>query len=195
MRLALSCALLLPAALHLLLYHAHAAAAAANGDTQTDTRHPTPLPPLDPPRHTRHDPLLSLGILTGIPRLVSLTSQDTSLSSQLLDALGLTPMQRYPSGSLTPLTNPLQRTTALQSPQDLRDIGTFPLNDFELLQALLDGSDGGFGRRRGSSGSKTERGSSCQGRMSLGGTSCPSTLLQVSLDAVNFVWRSSFYFR
>lgn len=198
MRLALGCVLLLPPALHMLLCHAPAVAAAT--DTDTDAHHPTPLPPLDPPRHTRHDPLLGLGLLPGLPRLLSLTSQNTPLSSQLLDALSLTLMQRYPSGSFTPLPNPLQRAAALGSTPDLRDIGSFTPNDLELLQVLLDGPDGVFGRRRGSSGAEPERGDSCRDQLPSADTSCPSTLLQVSVNIVDYVfdrflfWLTLFYF-
>lgn len=188
MRLALGCVLLLPAALHLLLCHAPAAAAPTDTDTHADNRHSTPLPPLDPSRHTRHDPLFRQGLLAGLPRLLSFTSQDAPLSNQLLGAQSLTPMQPYPSGSLTPLASPLQQTAVPQSIQDLQDIGSFPLNDFELLQALLDEGDGDSGRRRSISKEEAGREDSCRGNIPSEDVSCPSTLLQVSDNFVILVF-------
>ncbi|XP_050713755.1 uncharacterized protein LOC126996880 [Eriocheir sinensis] len=182
MRLALGCVLVLPAALHLLLCHAPAAAAdtATDADMHADARQPTPHPPLAPPRQPRqprHDPLLGLGLLAGLPRLLSLTPQDTPLSSQLLDALTLPYMQRHPHGSLTPLASPLQRASTLQ---DLREIGSFPLDDFKFLQALLNVPDGGFGHWHGGvSRKETGRRDDCSGRLPSEDAPCPSTLLQI----------------
>lgn len=179
MRLTLSCVLLLPAALHLLLCHAPAASAAAAA-----TRRPLPLPPPVHARHTRHDPLLGLGLLAGFSRHLSLTPQDTPLSTQPLDAMSLALMQRPPADDFTPLGDVLPRTAELPATYDLRDLSDFPLNDFDLLQGILDDREDNSGRQRASTGVREKGLSSCRGYVVSGNAWCPSTLLQVSYNTL-----------